>query len=159
MKRAFSLIEMIFVMILIGILAAIALPQYMRWAERSRATEAKLQLDKLIKLEWTFYLENGRWANYLPGLEELDPEPPRPPTIGAIIGGICNNEGFYFAYGCVPQNDGATVTCIATRCRQGGKEPNYSGGSGCGSVIFGPYWLSKDNSGTWNSGGSFNPLE
>ena len=56
--RAFTLIETLVVVIIVGILAAIALPKYERSVERSYVTEAKITLNALVKnremCEWDF---------------------------------------------------------------------------------------------------------
>ncbi len=55
----FTLIELLVVVLIIGILSSVALPQYTRAVERSRATEAEIGLAFLRTQQALCYLENA----------------------------------------------------------------------------------------------------
>lgn len=59
MKRGFTLIELLVVVLIIGILASIALPQYQKAVEKSRAAEALILLKHLRQAGEVYILENG----------------------------------------------------------------------------------------------------
>ena len=74
-KTGFTLLELIIVIIVIGILAAMALPQFIKVAERGRIAKAKGILDTFRKAEGIYYAYESQYSdNAGGGLEKEVPE-------------------------------------------------------------------------------------
>ena len=65
----FTLIELLVVILIIGILAAMALPQYFKAVERSRMTEAITIMDSIVKAQRRKFLQTNRYARNFEGLD------------------------------------------------------------------------------------------
>ncbi len=61
-KRGITLVELLIVVAIIGILAAIAIPSYVGQQKRAARAEAFANLEALRLLEEQYYAENGEYA-------------------------------------------------------------------------------------------------
>ena len=67
-KKAFTIIEVLLVVIVIGILASMALPKYIKTVERARAKDAERNLVAIHAANRIFFAETGvYWPNGGPG--------------------------------------------------------------------------------------------
>ena len=61
-KKGFTLIELMIVVAIIGILAAIAIPNFLKYQAKSKQAEAKTTLKGIFTSETSYYSENNFYA-------------------------------------------------------------------------------------------------
>lgn len=108
MRKGFTLLELIIVIIVIGILATLGFTQYTRVVEKGRVAESKAVLGQLRTAQEAYKLEYGAYTSSIDNLSVSAPT-------------SCAST-HYFSY----STDATTGT--ATRCTAGGKTPNAATG-------------------------------
>ncbi|HEY7772149.1 MAG TPA: type IV pilin protein [Marinagarivorans sp.] len=76
--KGFTLIEVMIVVVIVAILAAIALPSYQQYVEKSRRVDAKETLMRMATLQERFFFQNSSYSR------DLDD-----------LGGATSPEGWY----------------------------------------------------------------
>lgn len=126
-KKGFTLIELVVAILIIGILATIAMPRYIRVVEKGRAAEAKNILGLIRAAQVSYGIEIDFYTTDIPSLS-LD-----------VPTGFCF-PGFYFTYSITDADfTTGTFTARADRCTGGGKSPN--------AIV--PYFITLDQDGTF----------
>src|ERR1700759_5114512 len=64
-KRGFTLIALMIVVAIIGILAAIAIPNFIKFQARSKQSEAKANLKALFTAEKSYFQEKDAYTAYV----------------------------------------------------------------------------------------------
>jgi prepilin-type N-terminal cleavage/methylation domain-containing protein len=85
-RRAFSLVELSVVVIIIGVLAAFGIPRMLKSVERSKAAEAFKYLASVRAAQERFQAREGTYASLLTDLD-VEQVAPKYFTVGAIAPG------------------------------------------------------------------------
>ncbi len=80
MKKGFTLIELMIVIVILGILAGIVVPRLMNEPDKARVVKAKMQIQNLAVAVKKFKMDNGFYPSTEQGLEALVTKP----TVGRI---------------------------------------------------------------------------
>jgi prepilin-type N-terminal cleavage/methylation domain-containing protein len=104
-ERGFTLIELIMVLVILGILLALALPQYLATRRKAYLAEADQNLQEMRTQAWTFYLERNTFAGVATTIN-----PPAASPNWEYAWGTCDDTSCEMTATGQGPVDGATVT-------------------------------------------------
>jgi type IV pilus assembly protein PilA len=130
-NRGFTLIELMIVVAIIGILAAIAIPNFIKFQARSKQSEAKTNLKALYTAQKSFFSEKDRYSDFA---NEIGFAPERGNRYGYRVsaGGTCEvrsgatittganavscieNDSFRFGANSIIANPAPIITSFST---------------------------------------------
>jgi prepilin-type N-terminal cleavage/methylation domain-containing protein len=118
-RAGFTMIEMMVVVIIVGVLAAIAIPVYSGYVKKSRVSEATARIGDILTAAKTYAIENedatagpdwpatGATAGFFGDMSAS-------PNFAYALAGVDEGTLTITASGTGAQMSGITVTCTAT---------------------------------------------
>jgi type IV pilus assembly protein PilA len=110
LEKGFTLVELMIVIVIVGILSSVALPNFLSQSNKAKGTEAKSQISAIMKIAGSLYADGGMNAVDIsgsPSCLRLGGPVDYDATVSPVVGGKFN-------YGCTKAGDVLTVTATAS---------------------------------------------
>jgi prepilin-type N-terminal cleavage/methylation domain-containing protein len=132
LQRGFTLIELMIVVAIIGILAAIAIPNFIRFQARSKQSEAKSNMKSVFTGEKSYYGEHDAFTG---AIGSIGFAPERGNRYAYYVGGVANCQVRTAAALAAPTVTEDCVEVDKYKYQQAASKPAYVAG---GAVTFTP---------------------
>ena len=123
-RKGFTLVELMIVVAIIGILAAIAIPNFLKYQTKAKQSEAKVNLKGIYMAELSYFAESDTYSTFSDVGFDIQAGNPRyvydigsgatvgsgtPATCAGATAGITSNPAAFTATGCGNIDGDATV--------------------------------------------------
>ena len=86
-SMGFTLVELMIVVMVLGILAALAIPAFQSYVKKAKSVEGEIALDEIKKLEEHYYADNSEYSASLPDIGFIPSAPLKYYTITIELNG------------------------------------------------------------------------
>jgi prepilin-type N-terminal cleavage/methylation domain-containing protein len=126
-RKGFTMIELMVVVVVVGVLAAIAVPMYGKYVKNARVTEATAQIGEIITSAKAYAAENGDWPALGEGM--LDAAPATDNFTYTVTGadGDATTDAYTVTATGANNMAGVTVAITVTDVNSNGGAPVVSG--------------------------------
>jgi type IV pilus assembly protein PilA len=144
-QDGFTLVELMVVVAIIGLLSAVAIPNFQKYQARAKTAEAKLQLSAIYTAEASFFADYNIYANCLRymGYDPTEEASSRYYTTGFTVTAAINTAAYDSA-----SNAGISVSeCPRTMASAAGST-HFLAGKALGSALAPASYITSDSLGT-----------
>jgi general secretion pathway protein G len=129
MKKAFSLMELMIVIIILGLLASLVLPNLIGKSEEAKQKLVCVQMQSIAQALKMFKLDNGNYPDTEEGLKALvkNPDPEKYPNYspkGYFSNGQLPKDPWGHPFIYVKTEDGFNLISLGADGKEGGKNEN-----------------------------------